>query len=126
MLIQAHQKESRLMAKFKMCWRPQPILKSALTSSELTEIFPCFTHSLKENVVADLVTGGSAFTVILPQSIFLIRIKIFWPQRPEHAVYNTVNSPINRGIKCKKHSIICYCYNFITFKFLYIFLFVNL
>jgi len=46
------------MAKLKMCSRPQPILKFAVTWSELTEIFLRVAQSLKENIVADLLLGG--------------------------------------------------------------------
>ena len=70
--------------------------KSALTWSDLTEIFLCFTHSLKENVVADLLLGVCTYSYPSSKHFFICYKKLL-PKVPEHAVYNIINSHIKKN-----------------------------
>jgi len=61
-------------------------------------------------------TGGfCTYSYLSSKNCFSLAIKL-WPQSPEHALYNTANSHINRGIKCKEYLIICKYYNFLVSK----------
>jgi len=99
--------------------------KSALTWSVLTEVFLCFTHSLKANVVADLLLGYIHLQLSFFKAFFICNKRLL-PKVMEHAVYNIINSHISRGRKCKKYLIICSYYNFIILKIFIYFIFINL
>jgi len=67
-------------------------------------------------------TSGTKLTVILLETFFLFLIKDYC-QKCGTCRINTVNSHINRGMKCTKYLKICIYYNYVhlTFHIFYIY-----